>query len=289
MPDQAAPAGSAAGRRSRRVFALMLLAAITLGAVGAGFGGWVGWQGAPPLPDDATASQLAWQVVPLGEPQLVERHDVLFGYPDAGSAAWLLGGDNYSGGYVKLLVTDGDPAPDQLSEIRTLLLAHRWRISSDLVGQGMSGSKGRLSVRVYPATFDGTRVSQASPDDAVAIEFGRSQPARVPTFTVIGCLLGLALGWFGSGWLVGRAVRAGVRRWPVLIALVAGLVLLLPGTVLTAGQLVFTVLFMPNSMPSPPAWGEYLLPGVRTLATLGVLCLAGAGVATVRTDRLPAR
>jgi hypothetical protein len=265
------------------VLTLLVLAAVTVAALGAGLGGWLGWRGAPPLPDDATAAALARTVVPRGTPEVIERRDALFGYRHAGSGAWLVGGDGYSGGYVKMIITDGDEAPDELTEIRSSLLLDRWRLSSDLSGPGYSGAKRRMSVTVYPATLSGDRLPAATAQDAVVIEFGRAEPSRVPTFVVIGYLLGLAVGWFAAALLASRSAR----RWPVMVAGVLGLVLLLPGTVLTTGQLVWTLLFIPGSMPNPPSWGLYLLPGVRALSVIGVLLMLAALAGALPREREP--
>ncbi len=274
-----------AGKRTVSAFVAILLIALTTAALGAGLGGWLGWHGAPPLPDDSTAAMLARSVVPRGTPLIVEKHDVLFGYDQPGTGARLLGASGYSGGYIKFLITDGDPAPEQLTEIRGLLLLDRWRISSDLVGAGMVGTKDRLSVRVYPANTDGDRLTDAEPDDSVVIEIGRSEPARVQTFTVLGYLLLGVLGWLGGAFVVGRLYQDGaVRRRTAAAGGALSLLLLLPGTVLTTGQLIYVLLLIPDSMPAPPSWGQYLLPGVRALTILGLLVAVAALAATLPSE-----
>ncbi len=281
MAEQAADRRPTGG-----VLLVLVLAALTVAALGAGAGGWLGWQGAPALPDDQTAAALARAVVPLGTPQVVERHDVVFGYIHPGSQARLVGSGDYTAGYVKVLFADGEDAAKLIPAIRDALALDGWQISGNLVGAGTAATRGRLAVRVYPAAPDGQRLTDIHPDDAVALEIGRNEPGRVEPFTVVGYLLGLAAGWFAGAWVAARLATG--RGWrPGAVLGVAGLVLLLPGTVLTSGDLVYALLLMPGSMPAPPAWGQYLLPGVRALSTAGLLVLPLAVL--VSAVRPPAR
>jgi hypothetical protein len=253
----------------------VILAAVTMAALVAGLGGWLGWRGAPPLPDNDSAVLLAQTLAPRGTPMVTERHEAIFGYVHPGNQARLVGSGDYTAGYVKVLLVGGEDAATLITEIRDQLAVSGWQISGNLIGAGTAATKGRLAVRVYPATVDGDRLTDVHPDDAVALEIGRNEPGRVQPFTIIGYLLGLALGWFLATWVVER-LNAGAG-WKLAAGLgVGGLLLLLPGTVLTTGNLVYAMLLMPGSMPSPPAWGQYLLPGVRALSTAGLVLLPAA-------------
>jgi hypothetical protein len=212
----------------------------------------------------------------------------VFGYPHPGPRARLLGAHDYSPGYVKLLVADGGDASTLLTDTRDTLGRNGWRISGNLVGAGTAGVKGRVSVRLYPATINGDKLIAVRPDDAVAIEIGRAEPGRVQPLIVAGLLIGLALGWYGGRQAVHRiAGPYGTRRLPAALGL-TGLLLLLPATLLTSGVLVYALIVMATSMPGPPAWGQYLLPGVRALSVIGVLLLAGCLLLAFGTPARPA-
>ncbi len=278
-----------AGSRPLAALLVVLLAALTIGTLGAAAGGWLGWRGAPPLPDNEHAAAFARTLLPRGTPYLVERHDVVFGYPHPGPGARLLGAHDYSAGYVKLLVTDGGDAASLLVATREVLGLSGWRISGNLVGAGVAGVKGRVAVRVYPATIEGDKLIAAHPNDAVAIEIGRAEPARVQPLILIGLLIGLVLGYLGGERVVSQVSGdTGVRRLPAALGL-AALLLLLPATLLTAGDLVYSLLLLPTSMPGPPAWGQYLLPGVRVLSVTGLLLLGATLLVALGAPPTPAR
>jgi hypothetical protein len=279
-----------AGTQPLAALLAIILAALTMGALGAAMGGWLGWRAAPPLPDNASASALARSLVPRGTPYIIERRDAVFGYRHPGPGAWLLGGHDYTPGYVKLLVTDGEDAPALLSAARDVMGLSGWHISGNLVGAGVAGVKGRLAVRVYPATIDGDKLIAAHTNDAVAIEIGRAEPGRVQPLVITGLLIGLVLGWVGGERVVGRVSAVGVvrRRLPAALG-GAAFLLLLPGTLLTCGVLVYALLIMPTSMPAPPSWGQYLLPGVRALSVTGFLLLLATVLVVSTLPALPPR
>jgi hypothetical protein len=274
-----AQAAAGSDRRPPLALAVVILAAVTLAALGAGLGGWLGWRDAPALPDDTSAVWMVETLAPRGTPAVVERHDATFGYVHPRNQARLVGSGDYTAGYVKVLLTGGEDAATLITEIRDQLAVTGWQISGNLIGAGTAATKGRLAVRVYPATLDGQRLSDVHPDDAVALEIGRNEPGRVQPFTIIGYLLGLALGWFVAAWVVERLGAGAGGRLAAGLGIL-GLLLLLPGTVLTTGDLVYSMVLIPGSMPSPPAWGQYLLPGVRALSTAGLVLLPAAVAAS---------
>nr|BFE61864.1 hypothetical protein GCM10020063_063900 [Dactylosporangium thailandense] len=238
------------------------VSALTVAAAGAALGAWLGWLGAPALPSDAEVLAMVQPAAPDARFTTVARHEAPFAFEHApGPMTWLIGDDDYNAGGVVLT------AGVSQQTLRSGLAAQGWHTSDDPDYEGIAASKGQWSVRAYPAEVDG------SPTDSrvakvLAVDFGRAEPGLVTPLAIAGLLLGLAAGWL----LAHRARRA---------PLVAGLLLLLPGTVFTIGDLI-AAWFLPADVTPPALWGDYLFFGIRALATAGLVALAVAVVLGLR-------
>nr|BFE61043.1 hypothetical protein GCM10020063_055690 [Dactylosporangium thailandense] len=246
VPDHASGQRAGRGRGPARVLAA-IVAALTMAALGA----WLGWRGAPALPSDAAAVELIQPAAPAAQFAVTVRQEAPFAYehPDE-PLTWLIGNDDYNAGWVGLTVSGTNPG-----SLRAGLEAQGWHTSDDPyppTAGGFAASKGEWSLEVRPGV-------------ALTVDLARAEPGRVGPLTVAGYVLGLA---------AGALLALGVRRLG-LAALVAGLVLLLPGTVLTTGDLVFNRT-LPADVTPPALWGDYLFFGVRLLSTAGVVLLAAA-------------
>ncbi|MEV8517606.1 hypothetical protein [Dactylosporangium sp. NPDC051484] len=235
-----------------------IVTAFTVAAVGAALGAWAGWRGAPALPSDQAALSL---IGPNTGLRVVERHDAAFAYEHpAGPLTWIIGDDDYNGGSVFMITTTAT-----VEAITAGLAAQDWHKSDNPDYGGSALSRADLWVNVYPAHATARPSPPGGPAEAVAVELARSQPAPVWPFTAAGYALGLA-----AGALLGFAARR-----LSLFVLAAGLLLMLPGTVLTTGDLV-AALTLPADVSPPALWGDYLFFGVRALTTVGLLLLAAA-------------
>ncbi|MEV8511530.1 hypothetical protein [Dactylosporangium sp. NPDC051484] len=233
-----------------------IFCAFTVAAVGAALGAWVGWRGAPALPSDSAALSLIGPDTGL---TAVGRNDAVFAYEhESGPLTWLIGDDDYNAGSILMTTTTAT-----VQALTTGLAAQGWHTSEDPVVQGFAASKGEWSIRVYPAFADGSPTDRSAAE-AVAVEFGRTQPGRVWPLVAVGYLLGLAAGWF-VGWFAGRRVVGWV--------LLGALVLLLPGTVITTGDIIAAVALPADATP-PALWGDYLFIGIRAFTTVGLLVMA---------------
>ncbi|WP_433615240.1 hypothetical protein ACQP2P_10985 [Dactylosporangium sp. CA-139114] len=243
--------------------------ALTVAAAGAALGAWLGWLGAPALPSDAAVLALVQPAAPDARFTTVARHEAPFAYEHTpGPMTWLIGDDDYNAGGV---VLTAGVSPQTL---RAGLAAQGWHTSDDPDYEGIAASKGQWSVWAYPAEVDG------SPTDSrvakvLAVDFQRAEPGLVTPLTAAGFLLGLAVGW-----LLGRRAQRHV--------LAGALLLLLPGTVITIGDLI-AARFLPADVTPPALWGDYLFFGIRALTTAGLLALAVAVVLGLRRGPRPAR
>lgn len=263
--------------------ALLLLPAATLASGFAAFGAWIGWQGAVALPANSVAAALATQLAgPTAKVEIGSRHDAAFGYEnhDARLAQTLIGDDDYNGGSVQVLVSGAS-----INTIRAALVNADWRTGPEFGQPGVSALSGPLAIEVYPAD-DGARLLTAT-NGTVAVEIGRAEPSRVRWLTGIGYLVGLVLGWLLAIW-VDRRTRALQRRRAVVLAALTGLVLLLPATIITTGDLLYARLVLPATITAPAAWGDYTFFGVRLLVNVGLLILLSTAVIAFRRPKATA-
>lgn len=250
-------------RRHLGAWLAAVLVALTCAALAAAAGAWLGWRTAGPLPTDAEARQIAASFAPGVPVRLAERHDAVFGYEHDRPMTWLLGDDDYNGGHVDVTLAGAEPM-----RVQGGLRARGWRVQTD-PQLGVSAQKGEVAAVVAPV------------DDAVTVEFGRTRPAPVRPLELAGWVAGVLLGWFAAR----RLLAAPPLAWA---AGVAGLVLLLPGTVLTTGQL-FAESSLPTTITPPALWGDYAGYGVHLLSLTGAaLCLVAAVIAAwSRVGRVP--
>jgi hypothetical protein len=261
--------------RLRPVFAAVVVA-LTLAALGAGFAAVLGWLGAPDLPGDDAAVAMLAPAVPVDADGTAAtlvaagRFGEVFGYEHPpGPWTWLVGDDDYNGGSVWLTTSAGDDAAATSHAIGDTLTAEGWRVTDDTDSGGVHASKSQWALAVYP--YDG----------AVVLELGRAQPGPVWPLVAVGYLAGLAAGWLGGRRFAGGPTPARIAGW-------AGVALLLPGTVLTTGDIIYDLVALPPTVTPPALWGDYLFWGVRLLSTAGVALLAGA-VALAASTRVRRR
>ena len=228
-----------------------VLVALTCAALTAAAGAWLGWRTAGPLPSDAEARRIAATLAPGVPVTLDMRHDAVFGYERDHPMTWLLGDDDYNGGHVDVTLAGAEP-----TRVQGGLRAGGWRVEADPY-LGVSARKGEVAALLTPA------------EDAVTVQFGRTRPAPVRPLELAGWVAGVLVGWFAAR----RLIAAPPLAWTTGVA---GLVLLLPGTVLTTGQL-FAETSLPATITPPALWGDYAGFGVHLLSLAGaVLCLVAA-------------
>jgi hypothetical protein len=255
-----APATQRPGR-VRRVLGCAL-AALTVAALGAAVGGWIGWRSDAPLIGSDAATATVAQVTGAAGNVRVERHDYDFRYAYPGSAARIfIGDDDYESGYVTVTATSVDASIDA---VRAGLAATGWRVTDDPFQEGVAARRGTVVVSIT----DGD-------DHTLSFEFERAQPSPVRWLTVLGWLLGFAVGLVTAR----LVIRSGRRA---VYAGVIGTVLLLPGTIVTTGDLVQSF-GPPDTVQPVPPWGDYLFLGVRALSTVGVLALVISVVFAITT------
>ncbi|GAA3455332.1 hypothetical protein [Dactylosporangium matsuzakiense] len=255
----AAPRASRSRTRGLARLAVAVACALTVAPLFAAAGAWLGWRGAPALPSDPAALQLLSAAIPGAQCAVTGRHEAPFDYehPDE-PLTWLVGNDDYNAGGVELLATGTTAAG-----LRAGLAAQGWHTADDPTIDGYAASRGRWALEFRAGDAGG-----------VAIALGHAEPAPVTPLTVAGYALGLA-----AGALLARRARRAARS-----ALTAGLLVLVPGTVLTTGDLLWA-LTLPADVTTPAAWGDYLFFGVRLLTTAGVLLLAAAVTLSLRPAR----
>jgi hypothetical protein len=248
-------------RRGLLVWLSTVLVALTCAAAAAAGAAWLGWRPAGPLPSDAQARRIVAAFAPGAPVLLGERDDALFGYAGGHRLTWLLGDNEFTGGYVDVAL--GSVGSDQ---VQAGLRAAGWRVDAE-PGLAVSARKGQLSALLYPG------------HDAVTVELVRSRPGPVRPLELSGWVAGLLLGWL-------VALRLIVARRAAGVLAVGGAALLLPATVLTTGQLFYESTLPPSITP-PALWGDYASFLVHPLSLLGAALALAAVVLTVLPSRRP--
>ena len=250
-------------RRHLGAWLAAVLVALTCAALAAAAGAWLGWRTAGPLPTDAEARTIAASLAPGVPVRLAARHDPVFGYERDRPMTWLFGDDDYNGGHVDVTLAGAEP-----TRVQGGLRAGGWSVETD-PALGVSARKGEFAALVTPV------------DDAVTVEFGRTRPVPVRPLELAGWVAGVLAGWF----VARRLLAAPPLAWATGVA---GLVLLLPGTVLTTGQL-FAETSLPATITPPALWGDYAGYGVHLLSLAGAgLCIVAAITAAWnRTGKAP--
>jgi hypothetical protein len=247
-----------------------LLVAVAGGAAGA----FIGWQGAASLPSDDDATAIAHSAdarMPAAGP--TDRRDFLFGYGIPVQAneeilVALLGGDEYTAGYLQYTVTHPDDSLATLRDANGALAKDGWDAEP-------------VSVQSYGGEFWATRgdlmahmVTQGgSEGNETSLWIQRARPAPVPLLTLVGFALGALAGWQLAGWAARR--RKGQPLWQqaaVTSAFVLGAIALLPPT-------LFNLVAIASSLwtvEPTPAWIGYVFIMFRGLALLGTALLLAA-------------
>lgn len=246
-------------RRSLLAWLSTVLVALTCAAAAAAGAAWLGWRGAGPLPTDAQARRIVAAFAPGAPVLLGERDDALFGYAGDNPRAWLLGDNEFTGGFVDVALGSTTGA-----QVQAGMRAAGWRVDTE-PGLAVSGRKGKVSALLYPE------------GDTVTVELVRSRPGPVRPLELVGWVAGLLLGWPAAL----RLISARRTAWALGTA---GSALLLPATVLTTGQLFYESTLPPSITP-PALWGDYASFVVHPLSLLG----AALGVVAVLLTVLPHR
>lgn len=182
----------------------------------------------------------------------------------------LVGTDDYNSGYVGVAASAPPGSAVTVSTVAANLRTAGWHV--DLTDFGLRARQDATVVELDPDPIAGT------PSDGPAgllnpyLEIGRAAPAEALPAAIVGWLIGATLGvlltWFGNRRLARRspAIRAAVTAMTV-----AGLALLVPGTVLTTGNLLAYA-----SYREVAVWDGYLFWIVRGCTNLGALWLLAA-------------
>ncbi len=227
---------------------LALWAALTIGSMGVQVGAWAGWLGAPALPPDHVAVELAGQAAPGIGVGGIKRADEVFGYEydlddDPGFPVELVGTDErYQPGAVA--VSFPLPAEDgtALAAARRNLAAAGWQVAEREATVVAHRDGWHLSVE---EDYDSWYNDIAGP--SLVVRVIRAEPARVWWCSLGGFLLGLLPGW----WLAG-ALR---RTVPYAAALLCGSLLLLLPQPLISVPVLFAPWWRDAAVPPEAAWG----------------------------------
>jgi hypothetical protein len=248
-------------RRGLVAWLSTVLVALTCAAAAAAGAAWVGWRAAGPLPSDDQASAIVAAFAPGAPVSLGDRDDSLFGYANGGPLTWLVGDNDFTGGFVDVAL-----GATTSTKVQAAMRAAGWRVDTDS-DLGVSARKGKAAAQLYQQ------------DSSVTVELIRSRPAPVRPLELAGWVAGLLLGWPAALRLLAA------RRSAHLIGL-ASAALLLPATVLTTGQLFYESILPPSITP-PALWGDYASLAVHPLALLGATLGAIALLLTVLPHRRP--
>jgi hypothetical protein len=248
-------------RRGLLAWLSTVLVALTCAAAAAAGAAWLGWRAAGPLPTDAQASGIVAAFAPGAPTLLGDRDDALFGYAGSAPVAWLLGDNEFTGGFVDVALGSTTAA-----QLEAGMRAAGWRVDAE-PGLAVSARKGDVSALLYPKR------------DAVTVELVRSRPGPVRPLELAGWVAGLLLGW-------PTALRLTAARRAAWALGATGATLLLPATVLTTGQLFYEST-LPSSITPPALWGDYAWFVVHPLALLGAAVGLVALVLTVVPSRRP--
>ncbi|MEJ3745117.1 hypothetical protein WEI85_17705 [Actinomycetes bacterium KLBMP 9797] len=233
-------------------------------------GAWVGWRSASPLPTLAQAREITEVVVPDSTIAEVTRHDALFYYENRDdhsfnrARALLIGDDDYTAGSVEVRLTD------HLRDVRPVadrLERDGWE-TNNAAAFGLTARKGNWTLQV---------VLETSSDFRSAISFGRTEPGSVFPLALTGWAVGLALGY-----LLTTRVSALIRKMHIALRTAvyslagAGLLLLLPNTLVVPFIGAYSMVSLPPTMTPDAVWSFYMIWGIKGITNLGALMLSMA-------------
>lgn len=278
---------AASNRPTPRPWGGRLLATLTGAVLGMAVGHGVAWQLTDPLPDDATAREIAASFM-ADQPGELTRES---GDWATGLTGWrnvLFGRADHHDGVISIRF------PAEASDPITQY-PHVVQVAATLPETGWDDVHLDPAYPIVQATQDGlvARFSQelaepSAPIDLAVIEpdqemlgmvvsIRRAAPAGEPLALALGALLGA--GSALSLVLVGqrRLRRRQTVRNRVTVLFTVGLAALAPGSLATLGLLYLNVT---GDLPHEPLWIAYSLPVIRPLALVGLALLIAAFGAT---------
>jgi hypothetical protein len=259
-------------RRSRRAVGTVA-AGLTVAALGAALGAWVGWMGSPPLLRTVDAQALATELIPGAAVTRTERVEPTFGYEAQGSSSAdallpVLGGDDYRAGYVLVVVQTPGSGGAAIARARQRLESSDWRTGEGPARSGLAAKNGRQYLEIYPSDNYGVQVDGSQDRSRVTVVIQRDEPVRVAVFSVIGWLIGLSVGAGASVGVLRTAL--GISRSKSTIAGPLGLLLLLPGTLVTTAHLGYRLAALHRPMAPTALWGGYMFWGIKAISIGGL-------------------
>ncbi|WP_141714690.1 hypothetical protein [Micromonospora mirobrigensis] len=272
--------------------ALTLVLAALVGSLAA----WAGWQTAEPLPSDEQAVAAAARAVPDQAGYELRRRDALFVYDYAGDGGVeravraVVGDDDYVPGYVEVTLPDrGNGPAGGWGRLAANFRADGWTVdrlpySDDLVAT----RDDQVATVTSEVRYDDAGEAQGRSHDDLVIRVHRTEPASVPWLTAAGALLGAVVGWLLAGWGYRRMRSRGPAARKAALLSRAGLLLLLPVTLVVLIEMVRVPLLSGVQLPQP-AWDPYMLVFLRVPALLGAVALLAAAALLAGPDRAAAR
>jgi len=231
-----------------------IVATVMCAMLGGVCGALLGWQGAPALPDDAAAAAIARIAAPHLPSTPEDRRDFVFGYdipvpPGEEVLVALLGGDDYTAGYVQFTTA----VPIDLRASRDRLATAGWQ--TDLADADLTAYQGTVFLHATPTS----------------VWVKRATPPRVPILTTAGLLLGALAGWMLSAWS-GRRLARQHTGYKITAAIVFGLgtgAIGLP-TLWNLAGIGYSLIWITE--PSP-VWIGFVFIFSRGLAIVGAVLL----------------
>jgi hypothetical protein len=283
---------------SLSTYIIILLGAITFGALGSALGSWWGWQESPALPSNAAVTSIVADAG-LSLPATFERRDAPFGYDPPLTATAdkilvpILGTDGYGPGKVTGTVHGVSQPPASLAAVRSSELRAGWHvqsISGPDDGESFSATRGSVLVtwtEVHPENADGVELKTFKP--LLRVEVARSQPAWLRWFVLCCWSVGLVVGGILTLIAVPRYQpwRTSPINTPLLLA---GFLLMLPATMLTSLEnLPYLVQARPFPYAPEAGWDWYTFVLIRPLFLLGSVTTVLAIVVGIRARRRKGR
>jgi hypothetical protein len=260
----------------RKTVAVEVFVAVTTAAAGAAVGSWLGWQTAPALPSNDQAVSIAREAIPAYNLVGDMRRDVLFAYEYPGESTservWttVVGTDDYNSGYVGITATADPDVAMTLSTIAGNLRTAGWHV--EMTDLGLRATHGPTVVELEPNSNAGEPLQSSMGVLNPYLVIERAAPAAALPAAILGWLIGAMIGVL----MMRLGTRHLARRSPAIQAAVTamtitGLILLVPATILTTGNLLAYAAY-----PDVAIWDGYLFWMVRGCANFGALWLLAA-------------
>jgi hypothetical protein len=259
---------------SRPRLAFAVLVSTTLVALGSSAGAWLGWRGAPALPGTDDAGALVQGVVP-GRPLTTmeaESPELSTVFPAGATGLAVLplsGGNHFGAGYVRIILDTGRDR-GVVGAAATRLRDAGWQVRAE--GAGFTATAQGLGLEVHPSDGDGEPVARVEDYRRLTLTLYRAEPRAALPLALLGGLAGAALGY---GWLRLRARRRGRYRTVADATALAGVLALLPASLLTVGVLGLRLVGS-GAAATVTGDGAFVLVPLRPLTAAGLLVLAVA-------------